>query len=192
MTVMTKQTNLLNALITGDSKGILEIYELVFPSIRKHIRNNSGNQEDAEDIFQKALMHVTTKAKVKNYEPVENFEWYLYGICKNLWLKELSFRKKWSTTAEIKEFTDESYAKSMALEILENDRREVYLRNFNLLSDNCKKVLSLFLKKRKQKEIAEELGYSSETVVRQRVFKCKSKLTKIIQKDASYKRLKCL
>ncbi len=192
MIVMTKQKNLFNALITGDSKGILEIYELVFPSIRKHIRNNSGNQEDAEDIFQRALLHVTTKAKVKNYEPVENFEWYLYGICKNLWLKELSFRKKWSTTAEIKEFTDESYAKLMALEILENDRKEVYLRNFNLLSDNCKKVLSLFLKKRKQKEIAEELGYSSETVVRQRVFKCKSKLTKIIQKDASYKRLKSL
>jgi len=189
---MIEQKNLFNSLITGDSKGILEIYELVYPSVRKYIRNNSGNQEDAEDIFQKALLHVTTKAKVKNYQPVANFEWYLYGICKNLWLKELNFRKKWATKAEVREITDESNAKLMALEILEHDRREVYLRNFNLLSDNCKKVLSLFLKKRKQKEIAEELGYNSETVVRQRVFKCKSKLTKLIQKDPSYKKLKNL
>jgi len=189
---MTEQKNLFNSLLTGDSKGVLEIYELVYPSVRKYILNNSGRQEDAEDIFQKALLHITTKAKVKNYEPVANFEWYLYGICKNLWLKELSFRKKWSIRAEVKEINDESNAKLMALEILENDRWEVYLRNFNLLSDNCKKVLSLFLKKRKQKEIAEELGYSSDTVVRQRVFKCKSKLIKLIQKDSSYKKLKSL
>jgi len=189
---MTEQKNLFNSLLTGDSKGILEIYELVYPSVRKYIRNNSGNQEDAEDIFQKSLLHITTKAKVKNYQPVANFEWYLYGICKNLWLKELNFRKKWSTKAEVKEVTDENNAKLMALEILEHDRREVYLRNFNLLSDNCKKVLSLFLKKRRQKEIAEELGYNSETVVRQRVFKCKSKLTKLIQKDAAYKKLRSL
>jgi len=189
---MSEQKNLFNALITGDSKGISEIYELVYPSVRKYIRNNSGNQEDAEDIFQRSLLNITTKAKVKNYEPVVNFEWYLYGICKNLWLKELNFRKKWSAKAEVKEITDESNAKLIALEILENDRREVYLRNFELLSDNCKKVLSLFLKKRKQKEIAEELGYNSETVVRQRVFKCKSKLTKLIQKDPSYKKLKTL
>lgn len=189
---MTQQKNLFDSLITGDSKGILEIYQLVYPSIMKYIRNNSGNQEDAEDIFQRALLHVTTKSKVKNYQPMENFEWYLYGICKNLWLKELNYRKKWTSKVEIQEVTDESSTKLMALEILEHDRREVYLRNFNLLSDNCKKVLSLFLKKRKQKEIAEELGYNSEAVVRQRVFKCKSKLTKFIQKDASYTKLKNL
>jgi len=189
---MTEQKNLFNSLVTGNSKGILEIYELVYPSVRKYIRNNSGNQEDAEDIFQRALLHVTTKSKVKNYQPVANFEWYLYGICKNLWLKELNFRKKWATKAEVKEVSDESNAKIMALEILENDRREVYLRNFNLLSDNCKKVLSLYLKKRKHKEIAEDLGYNSETVVRQRIFKCKAKLTKLIQKDALYKKLKNL
>ena len=80
----------------------------------------------------------------------------------------------------------------MALEILENDRWEVYHRNFNLLSDNCKIVLSLFLKKKKQKDIAKELGYNSESVVRQRVFKCKSKLIKLIQKDTAYKKLKNL
>ena len=189
---MTQQKNLFNLLIKGDSNGILEIYALVFPSVIKYIRNNSGNKQDAEDVFQKALIIVTTKAKVKNYKPVENFEWYLYGICRNLWLKELRSRKKRGFKTEITEITDENNAKVIALEILENDRREVYLRNFNLLSDNCKKVLSLFLKKRKHKEIAEELNYSSETVVRQRVFKCKNKLTKLIQKDSSFKKLKNL
>jgi RNA polymerase sigma factor (sigma-70 family) len=189
---MTQQKDLFNLLLKGDSNGILEIYDLVFPSVIKYISNNSGNKQDAEDVFQKALIIVTTKAKVKNYQPFENFEWYLYGISRNLWLKELKLRKKRGQKTEVKEISDENTAKSIALQILENDRREVYLRNFNLLSDNCKKVLSLFLKKRKHKEIAEELGYNSESVVRQRVFKCKNKITKLIQKDPSFNKLKNL
>ncbi|MGB1269595.1 MAG: RNA polymerase sigma factor [Flavobacteriaceae bacterium] len=189
---MNEQQNLFNSLISGDSKGILEIYELIYPLVRKYIKNNSGSEEDAEDIFQKALMHITTKFKVSNSAPTSNFEWYLYGICKNMWLKELSHRKKRRNNTILKEVSDEKWAKSMAIALLENDRWELYQRNFNLLSDNCKKVLSLFLKKHKQKEIAEELGYNSETVVRQRVFKCKSKLIKLIQKDSSFKNLKDL
>lgn len=189
---MNEQQNLFNSLITGESKGILEIYKLIYPSVQKYIRSNSGNDEDAEDIFQRALLHITTKYKVSNVEPLSNFEWYLYGICKKMWLKELSYRKKRGSKIEVKEFSNESWAKSMALEILENDRWEVYHRNFNLLSDNCKIVLSLFLKKKKQKDIAKELGYNSESVVRQRVFKCKSKLIKLIQKDTAYKKLKNL
>ena len=146
----------------------------------------------AEDLFQRALIIITTKAKVKDIQPIENFEWYLYGVTRNLWLKELSLRKKRGHKTEIKEISDENSSKLIALQILENDRREVYLRNFNLLSDNCKKILTLFLKKRKHKEIAKEMGYNSEVVVRQRVFKCKNKITKLIQKDPSFKNLKNL
>lgn len=109
-----------------------------------------------------------------------------------MWLKELNYRKKRQKNSIIKDISDEKWAHSMAIALLENDRWELYQKNFNLLSDNCKKVLSLFLKKYKQKEIAEELGYNSETVVRQRVFKCKSKLVKLIQKDSSYNNLKGL
>lgn len=189
---MSSKPDLLNSLLNGDSKGILEIYNLVFPSVLKYIVTNSGNQEDAEDIFQKSLMQITAKVKVKNYQPIKNFEWYLFGICKNLWLKELNSRKKWVTKPINEELYSESSTKMNALTILENDRWELYSRNFNLLSDNCKKVLSLFLMKKSHAEIAETLGYNSESVVRQRVFKCKSKLTKLIQMDPSYKKLKNL
>ncbi len=189
---MPHKNKLFNLLITGNSDGILEIYDVVFPNVIKYIRSNSGNKEDAEDVFQKALIIITTKAKVKNYEPVEKFEWYLYGICKNLWLKELSKRKKMNYKPVLHEISDEENAKEIALEILESDRRELYLRNFNLLSENCRKILSLFLKRKKHKDIAVELGYNSETVVRQRVFKCKNKLTLMIKSDQSYKKLKNL
>lgn len=189
---MSNKNDLLNSLLSGDSKGILEIYNSVFPSVSKYISINNGTQEDAEDIFQKSLLLISAKVKVKNYQPIKNFEWYLFGICKNLWLKELKFRKKWVTKPINEELYSESSSKLSALTILDNDRWELYMRNFDFLSDNCKKVLSLFLMKKPYSEIAKTLGYNSESVVRQRVFKCKSKLTKTIQKDPSYKKLKNL
>lgn len=189
---MSDKYSLFNALIKGESKGILEIYETVFPIALKHISRNKGNKDDAEDIFQKALIMIITKFKVKNYEPIENFESYLLGICKNLWLKELSFRKKWVTKTQNSELNNEGNAKMLALAILENDRWEAYKRNFNLLSDNCKKVLSLYFKKKSYAEITAALQYNSETVTRQRVFKCKTKLTQLIQVDPNYKKLKKL
>ena len=189
---MSDKKNLFDALLNSDSKGIIEIYDLVFPSVLKYVIKNNGRTEDAEDVFQRALIHITTKIKVKNYQPIENFEWYLFGICKNLWLKDLNSQKKWVTKSNSEELYNEGIAKMTALEILENDRWEVYLRHFNMMSDNCKKILSAFLKKKPYAEITKELGYTSESVVRQRVFKCKSKLTKLIKTDPSYKKLKHL
>jgi hypothetical protein len=48
----------------------------------------------------------------------------------------------------------------------------------------------LFFAKIPYSHIAKEHGYSSETVVRQRVFKCKNKLIELIKKDPRYKSLK--
>lgn len=187
---MSKHKNLFIALLNGDSKGILKIYELVFPLVRNYIVSNNGNLEDAEDIFQKALLFITTKHKTNNLKKPQNIEPYLYVICKNLWLKELRERKKHQANTNVYEVSDENNAKQLAIEILENDRWELYSRSFNLLSENCKKILTLFLKKISRKDIATKLGYSNETVVRQRIFKCKSTLIKFIKKDPDYAKLK--
>ena len=42
------------------------------------------------------------------------------------------------------------------------------------------------------KDIAIELDYNDENVVRQRVFKCKKKLIEMITKDSRFKQLKTL
>ena len=66
---MNQNTNLLNALINGDSKKIESIYTDNFQSVKRFILQNKGNIEDAEDIFQKALLQIAvryTKEKNRN------------------------------------------------------------------------------------------------------------------------------
>ncbi len=177
----------LNALVQGDSKVILKIYEECFPYVRKFVLQNSGKQEDAEDVFQKALMQISVRYRRDKFQIKTSFKAYLFVVCKNLWRRELNKSKNRVTTDRIVELVDDDKDQAMAL--LEQKRQELFLEKLQEISENCKKILTLFFAKIPYLTIAKENGYSSETVVRQRVFKCKKQLISLIKKDKRFKSL---
>lgn len=185
---MDDTTRYLTALLTNDSEGIVPIYTLVFPKVCKFVLQNSGQQVDAEDVFQKALIQITVRYRREPFEIRSSFEAYLFTACKNLWRRELNSSKMRVTKDEVPELKNEEH--DMALASLEQERWELFTEKLAMISENCKKVLSLFFAKVSYARIVEEMQYASETVARQRVFKCKTKLTEIVHKDKRYNSLK--
>lgn len=177
----------LRNLLAGDEEGIAEIYDLVFPKVVHFITNNKGQYEDAEDIFHKVLVQLTTRINAQEFQLTTSFDGYVFTACKNLWRRELNRKKMWVTNSEVREPVEDERDQAMA--ILDQERWELYRECFEKLSDNCKEVLNLFFNKLTYKEIVAQTSYSSETVVRQRVFKCKTKLSTSIKKDKRFKRL---
>ena len=178
----------LEALVKGDSKTITEIYNTSFVQVKRFITQNKGNSEDAEDIFQKALLQLGVRYKREKFTIKSSFEAYLFTVCKNLWRRELNKHKNRVTNSEVVELVSEPKDNSLAL--IEQKRQELFLEKLNDISENCKKVLSLFFAKVSYAEIVVETEYNSETVVRQRVFKCKKRLTELVRNDARYQSLK--
>jgi len=187
---MTEKTQHLTNLLNNDSKGIMKIYTIVFPRVRKFVLQNKGQQQDAEDIFQKALIQITIRYRREKFEITTSFEAYLFTVCKNLWRKELKIAKNRVTNTEIIELVPEE--RDMALTILEQKRWELFTNKLDLISENCKKVLRLFFNSTSYADIVKKMGYNSETVARQRVFKCKTKLSEAIKNDKKYNSLKNL
>ncbi|MFY0630215.1 MAG: sigma-70 family RNA polymerase sigma factor [Flavobacteriaceae bacterium] len=181
---MNNSKQFLEALAKGDSLKIKDIYSTCFPFVRKFILQNKGKNEDAEDIFQKALLQITVRYKKESFEIKTTFEAYLYTVCKNLWRRELNKSKNRVTNSGIVELTSDEKDQAMAL--VEQKRQELFVEKLQLISENCKKILTLFFAKVPYSEIAAEHNYNSETVVRQRVFKCKKQLTDLIKKDKRY------
>ncbi len=174
----------LNALLKGSSKEIQEIYENNFSSVKKFIFQNKGYQEDAEDIFQKALLQLAVRYKKEKFLIKTSFEAYLFTVCKNLWRRELNKSKKKVTNNAIIELQSED--RDVAMSILEQQRWELFNECLEQISENCKQVLKLFFAKVAYAVIVDKLQYNSETVARQRVFKCKIKLKELIKKDKRY------
>lgn len=185
---MDDTSRYLTALLENDSKGILPIYKMVFPKVCKFVMQNRGQQVDAEDVFHKALIQITVRYRKAPFEITSSFEAYLFTACKNLWRRELNSSKSRVTKEEVPELKSEE--RDMALATLEQERWELFAEKLALISENCRKVLSLFFAKVPYARIVEEMEYASETVARQRVFKCKTKLTQIVHKDKRYNSLK--
>ncbi|MDC8004681.1 RNA polymerase sigma factor [Aureisphaera galaxeae] len=188
-----ENTNYLyNSLIQGDRKGILAIYKLVYPKVQSFVIRNSGAAEDAEDVFQKTLMQLAVRFRQRNTPFTGSFEAYLYTACLNQWRRILNSEKKWVTKQQDLESLHEYQEISISQTEEKEDEEEkwiLYREMFELLSDNCKEVLRLLYKKLPYAKICEILGYSSEVVARQRVFKCRKKLSSLIQKDPRYKHI---
>ena len=178
----------LTALEKNNSKLIQQIYTENFFTVKTFIVQNKGNHEDAEDIFQKALLQIAARLKRENFEIKQSFGGFLYTVCKNLWRRELNKRKNRVTNNEVVEQVSDE--QESALSYIELKKQELFIEKLGMLSENCKSILSLFFAKLSYAEMLERTEYNSETVIRQRVFKCKKKLTELVRGDHRYLQLK--
>lgn len=184
---MTEYSHYLEALVKNNSKIILTIYKENFFKVRAFVIKNNGQQQDAEDVFQKALMQLAVRYKKEPFEINSSFEAYLFTVCKNLWRRELNKSKLRVTNNDFIEPKDDN--EDIAMALLEQKRWDLFNDCLNLISENCKQILKLFFAKIPYAEIMNKFEYNSETVVRQRVFKCKNKLKELVRGDHRFSTL---
>lgn len=179
----------INAILKGirekDNKVLYYIYQESYPAIKKHIVNNSGNAQDAKDIFQDAIVIIYNKCNKNDFNLDCDFSTYLYSVCKLLWLKEL--KKKKDEKSNNKEFHD--FLKYQD-DIIDSDgvseKYAIYYKYINKLDYDCQKILRLFYDGVKVEEIVNIMGYKNEHIARSKKFKCKEKLLKWIRKDPNF------
>jgi RNA polymerase sigma factor (sigma-70 family) len=184
---LTDNSYYLKALLNNDTKIIKAIYKDNFYKVKSFILKNKGQQQDAEDIFQKALLQLAVRYKKEQFVINTSFEAYLFTVCKNLWRRELNKTKIKVTKDAIIELKDDN--QDIALAVLEQKRWELFTESLELISENCKQILKLYFAKTSYAEMMNKFSYNSETVVRQRVFKCKNSLKQLVKKDKRFKNL---
>ncbi|MBN1338040.1 MAG: sigma-70 family RNA polymerase sigma factor [Bacteroidales bacterium] len=184
---VTGDEKTLNGIVQSDNAVIVLIYRNIFPSVRKLVLENSGALEDAEDIFQDALVIVYRKLRMEGLVLKCSFKTYFYAICKNLWLQKLQ-RKKVAYESVVPQ------EKDLELPFGEDELRE--MEKYNILqkhllglSSDCRDILEMFYNKVPLTEIARKLGLSSADYAKFRKYQCKEMLKRKIMNDPQTKRL---
>ncbi len=180
---MEKSKIYIEALINNNEPLIKEIYDLVFPKVKKFIINNGGDLEDVQDIFHDALIYIIAVQK-ENDLKIQSFEAYIFTICKNMWKRA---SKKRVMKSEFPTLTDDG--SDLESFILEQECFEFYIEKFQLLSENCQEILSEYFNGQSYEDLMIEHSYSTINTIRQRVYKCRVKLTNLIKKDLRYKKI---
>ncbi len=179
-------------LITGiKSKNNLIVSQVIKDNIKKInqlVLLNNGSESDAQDLFQETMIVLYRKIQEKDFNLTCSVGTYIYSIAKLLWLKELSKRSKGKLVDENVDFVIDNNAEIQET-IQKNERLKLFREKYEELSDDCKKVLHMFLMEIPLKEITQIMGYSSEQHTRNRRYRCKEALIKKIINSKTYKEL---
>jgi RNA polymerase sigma factor (sigma-70 family) len=151
------------------SKVFTTLYKY-FPVVKKMILANGGRSEDAEDIYQEALIVFYKKAGADDFKLTSSINTYLYSICRFMWKDELRKKQKQNFVDIEKETIDEV---EFVGEIEKENQFKLAEKAVYELSGRCKELLLLFyFHSKKLKDIATAMGYNSENTAKNQKYKC--------------------
>lgn len=163
------------------------IYQHYFPTLRQHVYTHGGSLEDAEDVFQEAMVVVYRKANEPDFVLSGRLHSYLLGVGKKIWLRKASRRSRqdkvqWPESVQEPELDLEA-------QITYHEKYQFYREKLAEMDEGCQRVLRLFCEGRSMREIAKIMGYKSESYAKKRKFQCKQKLMELIRADQRYHEL---
>ena len=157
----------------GDENTLDSLYKQHYRMMVKMIIKNNGSEEEAKDIYQEALIILWQKARDTEFILTSKISTYLYGICLNLWRKELERKKRFS------------YEVNEGVEIMDMDRDErtkIINNCIQKLGDTCRDILTYYYFDRlSMVEIAEKMGFANSDTSKTKKYKCKKELDLLVK-----------
>jgi RNA polymerase sigma factor (sigma-70 family) len=172
-------TSLMNN--TGTDAAIRFLYYQHFEFLSRYVLNNSGNEQDAEDIFQEVVVAFINLVRAGKFRGESSIKTFLFSLNKNIWLNEL--KRKGRALAREEKYEKVHQQQDMGVDIKMELRqtKDDLMVVIDKLGENCKKILLLYyFENKNMKEILETLPYENEQVVRNKKSKCLKKLETII------------
>lgn len=176
------------AIKANDDKFLKDLYLRNFGKVRSYIIRNSGNEDDAKDIYQEAYIAVWRNIQTDKFIPQNetSLDGYLYKIAQFKWIDHL--RKNSGKKQEL-DINESNLSMDTSAEDESEDEFEIKITHikssFLELGKNCKELLSSFYYDKKPlKIIAQESGYT-EATVKNNKYRCLQKLREMVKNKTS-------
>ena len=179
MSNIEQDKHLLEGLALNDREVIEAIYRDNYPMVQALILNNSGNSDEARDIFQEAMIVVYEKAASGSFELHCLLKTYIYSVCRRLWLKRLQQLQRYGSLIEN---VEETITVDEDLEVHEKHNADfVIMENaMSKIGEPCKSLLdAYYLQKKNMQEIAVDFGYTNADNAKTQKYKCLVRLKKL-------------
>lgn len=173
-------SELLQRLVSSDSRikneAVRCIYLQCSKSIVQMVLNNSGSEQDAEDIFQDALVILFIKVRKGEFKLESSLKTYLFAVARNLWLKRL--RKNRLPVPD----DQPELAYSMETEKFIQNKQLTVRRALEQIGESCKSLLqNFYFEKMSMSDIALKYDLGSEEAARNKKYRCMQKLIAFVK-----------
>jgi RNA polymerase sigma factor (sigma-70 family) len=174
---------LLDKLKTGDNSSFELLYKFYFPSIAAYIKQNQGNNEDAEDIFQETIIVLLHKTRQPDFILTSSLKTYLYSISKNLWLKRLRDNRIRIVDGDmsLSTYGTETEVIELEPEISREEKVENWLQK---ITRNCQNVLkALFFYEEPMDNLMIKMGWKNKHTASNQKHKCIQQIKNVKEKE---------
>jgi RNA polymerase sigma factor (sigma-70 family) len=147
----------------------------------RYVKQNSGNDEDAQDIFQELVLVFIELVKKNKFRGESSVSTFLYALTRNIWLNELKKRNRAKLRDE--KFDKQQPGTDMDVShfIMHREMKTALMRMVDNLGEPCKKILlAFYFDNLAMKDILLATAYDNEQVVRNKKYKCLKQLEQMI------------
>lgn len=189
-TILHPDQSFIDGLANNDSAIIQSIYKKFVPKVVSYIRNNSGDEDQAQDVVQEIMILLFNQAKAKSLQLTCSFDAYFFLLCKRKWLNELKKASNKGVTIKEEETSNNEPTADMVAETeLFEEKQQLFDAMFHKLGEKCQEVLKLSFTIKSMEEVAEKLNVTYG-YVRKKKSLCTGQLTQWIQEHSRFKSLK--
>ncbi|WP_442588200.1 RNA polymerase sigma factor [Pedobacter sp. AW31-3R] len=166
--------------ILNDSEDALNrLYIGHFPMVLQFILNNNGDEDDAKDVYQEAIIILYNKIKGGDFELSSKLKTYIYSVCRRIWLKKLSQQSK--KTNNIADFED---IIAIEVDVEHHEEKDLQFEKMGSallnLGEPCKTIIQdFYINNLSMQDICEKFGYTNTDNAKTQKYKCLQRLKKL-------------
>ncbi|MEM0931776.1 MAG: sigma-70 family RNA polymerase sigma factor [Bacteroidota bacterium] len=175
---------LLHQLKSGNEECLGQLYQYL-GMVKSWVGRNNGNEEDALDVFQEAIIVFYKNVMSSKYEMKSKISTYLFEISKRQWLNQLNRQKRFEKR-EANVMAMERFEEKMVYEVTQKGPRlKDYLsKKMAYLGEPCQSLLkaAIFIGMNME-DLAEKFNYSSARSASQQKLRCLKRLRENVSYD---------
>ncbi|MBL4657838.1 MAG: sigma-70 family RNA polymerase sigma factor [Flavobacteriales bacterium] len=177
---------ILKAIQDGASeKPLTFLYETVQPKIKAWILQNNGDEEEAQDIFQDAVIAFYRYVTTGQFKQEYSIAGFIFQVSKNMWINRVKQKNK--LTGDIEQHVNlRTEETDFDVQTITQDRAEIIQEILSRLGERCKELLTYSIfHNMSMKDISKKMNFSNANTAKTKNYKCKQRLIKLV-KDNEY------
>lgn len=179
---INKDREIIDAIKTGQNTFVLNhLYKYALPPILKYITQNNGDDDEAKDIFQDAVIILFTNVKLGKFDESKDITAFLYFISRNLWINRVKRRNRQFDIGKVQ--LSEVDEGPLAI-VITDEKKKAIEELMDKAGSRCKELMRYALYDDfSMKEIAIKMGFSAESVAKTTHYRCKQKLIELVENN---------
>ncbi|WP_316765648.1 sigma-70 family RNA polymerase sigma factor [Pedobacter frigiditerrae] len=166
-------------ILNNSEEALNKLYAGYYPMVLQFILNNNGDEDDAKDVYQEAIIVLYNKIKTGNFELSSKLKTYIYSVSRRIWLKKLAQHSK--KTNNIADFEDvlvvDEDVEQHEQKDMQFDKMKVALES---LGEPCKTIIQdFYINSLSMQDICEKFGYTNTDNAKTQKYKCLQRLKKL-------------